>query len=142
MPLRCVSRAVCCSALQCVAVRCRVCCRVCCGVCCSELQCVAVGENECCGELQCVAVGANDLETACNATAVCFSCSALQCILQCIAALHAISRCSFAPTATHCNTLHLEMTRNNVSLVYGVAVLLHSVQVHSSSNDSFLRNFL
>ena len=65
--------AVCCSALQYVAVRCSV--LQCVAVCCSALQCVAVR----CSVFQCVLVSSSMLQC------VAVSCSVLQCVVECVA---------------------------------------------------------
>jgi len=65
--------AMCCSVLQCVAVRCNV------------LLCVAM----CCCALQCVAVRCNVLQR------VAVRCSAVQCVAMCCSALQCVAvRCS------------------------------------------------
>jgi len=71
-------RKLCCSALQCVAVRCSV--LQCVAVCCSALQCVAV----CCSVLQCVAVCCSVLQC------VAVRCSVLQCVAVCCSALQCL----------------------------------------------------
>jgi len=115
---------VCCSVLQCVAVRCSA--LQCVAMCCSVLRCVAV----CCSLLKSVAVCCSLLQSV----AVC--CSLLQChlnsrflrdsvcsgVLQCIAvrcstmqhAIHYKTIHHTAHTATRCTTLQLFFRRNDL----------------------------
>jgi len=117
-------KTLCCSVLQCVAVRCSVlqCVAVCSSalqcvaVCCSVLQCVAV----CCSVLQCVAFtqqSTRDIMLVwCYLIAVCSS--VLQCIAMCCSALCFSQQITRENKITNCSLLqHVAMCCNLLQCV-------------------------
>jgi len=78
---------VCCSVLQCVAVRCSVLWRV--VACCSVLQCVAV----CCNVLQCVAVCCSVLQCYEHPGERAWRRERRECVLQCVAVCCSVLQC-------------------------------------------------
>jgi hypothetical protein len=112
----CVSRTMCCSVFQCVAVCCSVlqCVAVCCScahriqecvyrtICCSVLQRVAV----CCSVLQCVAVCFSCAHRIQECVYRTICCSVLQCVAVCLSYTHHIQEYVQRPRLT-CHVWHV-----------------------------------